>query len=54
MNFIRTTVIGGVLWERLGMEVLFGMAALFAAGSFVFAMTLPRLQGYNAQEKPAM
>jgi len=51
---IAIAVIGGVLWERLGMEALFGMAALFAAGSFIFAMTLPRPQGYNAQAKPAV
>lgn len=39
---IVIAIAGGVLWERLGMEVLFGMAAVFALGSFGFAMSLPK------------
>ena len=49
---IAIAVVGGVLWERLGMEVLFGMAALFAAGSFAFATTLPRPRPSGIQKKP--
>jgi len=32
---------GGLLWESLGIEVLFSMAALFGLGSFVFSLFLP-------------
>jgi predicted MFS family arabinose efflux permease len=32
---------GGVLWERLGIETLFSVAALLGIGSFVFSLTLP-------------
>lgn len=39
---IVIAVAGGLLWERLGMEVLFGLAALFGLGSTIFALTLPR------------
>ena len=39
---IVIAIAGGVLWERLGMEMLFGMAAVFALGSFSFALSLPR------------
>jgi predicted MFS family arabinose efflux permease len=39
---IVIAIAGGVLWERLGMEVLFGIAALFGLGSTIFALTLPR------------
>ncbi len=39
---IGIAVAGGLLWERLGMEVLFSTAALFAFGSFLFATTLPK------------
>lgn len=32
---------GGLLWESLGIEILFSMAALFGLGSFVFSLFLP-------------
>ena len=41
---IVIAIIGGVLWERLGMETLFTVAALFGAGSAVFSFTLPRVR----------
>jgi len=34
-------LLGGLLWERLGMELLFTSAAVFALGSLFFTMTLP-------------
>lgn len=39
---IVIAILGGVLWEHLGVEVLFSLAALFGAGSFLFSLTLPR------------
>jgi predicted MFS family arabinose efflux permease len=38
---ILIAVAGGLLWESLGLEVLFSMAALFGLGSFFFSMSLP-------------
>jgi predicted MFS family arabinose efflux permease len=35
---------GGFLWQGLGMEMLFSMAAVFGLGSFIFSCTLPRLK----------
>jgi MFS family permease len=32
---------GGLLWEKLGIEILFSMAALFGLGSFLFSIFLP-------------
>ncbi len=39
---IVIAVAGGLLWERLGMEVLFLTAAGFSVGSFVFSLSLPK------------
>lgn len=39
---IIIAIVGGVLWERLGMETLFTVAAIFGLGSAVFSFTLPR------------
>ncbi|MBN2510223.1 MAG: MFS transporter [Spirochaetales bacterium] len=38
---IIIAVAGGLLWERLGLETLFVIAALLGLGSFVFSLTLP-------------
>jgi predicted MFS family arabinose efflux permease len=35
---------GGLLWEALGVETLFSLAAVFGLGSFLFAFTLPKPQ----------
>jgi len=35
-------LLGGLLWERLGMEVLFTSAAVFGLGSLVFTLKLPK------------
>lgn len=34
-------LLGGLLWEQLGIELLFSAAALFGLGSLFFTMTLP-------------
>ncbi|MBF9018566.1 MULTISPECIES: MFS transporter [unclassified Oceanispirochaeta] len=34
-------LLGGLLWERLGMEILFSAAALFGIASLFYTMTLP-------------
>ena len=49
---IAIAVAGGLLWERLGMEVLFSVAGVFAIGSFFFALSLPKpvLQKNGAAE----
>lgn len=39
---IVIAVAGGLLWERLGMETLFSLAAVFGLGSLLFAGSLPR------------
>jgi MFS family permease len=48
---IAIAVAGGLLWERLGMEVLFSVAATFAVGSFLFASSLPKpaLRGHGVE-----
>lgn len=33
---------GGLLWDKLGTEVLFSLAAVFGLGSFIFSLTLPK------------
>ncbi len=38
---IIIAMLGGLLWEQLGIEMLFSIAALFGLGSFVFSLTLP-------------
>jgi predicted MFS family arabinose efflux permease len=38
---IAIAVLGGVLWQLLGIEILFSLAALFAMGSFIFSLFLP-------------
>ena len=48
---IVIAIVGGVLWERLGMETLFTVAALFGAGSALFSFTLPRARART--RKPA-
>ncbi len=35
-------LLGGLLWEQLGMEVLFTSAAIFGLGSLVFTLKLPK------------
>jgi len=35
-------LLGGLLWEQLGMEVLFTSAAVFGLGSLVFTLKLPK------------
>jgi MFS family permease len=39
---IVIAIAGGFLWEGLGMEVLFSSAAVFGAGSLIFATLLPK------------
>ena len=34
-------LLGGLLWERLGMEILFSAAAFFGIASLFYTMTLP-------------
>ena len=42
---IIIAIAGGLLWESLGIEILFSMAALFGLGSFVFSLFLPSESG---------
>ena len=44
---ILIAILGGVLWAKLGIEVLFSIAALFGFGSFLFSMTLPKDRIHN-------
>ncbi len=37
---IIIALLGGLLWEKIGMELLFSVAAFFAAGSFFFSLSL--------------
>jgi predicted MFS family arabinose efflux permease len=39
---ILIAIAGGVLWEHLGMEILFSTAALFGIASFIFSCTLEK------------
>ncbi len=39
---IMIAVLGGLLWQALGVEALFMLAAFFGVGSFVFALHLPK------------
>lgn len=38
---IVIAMLGGLLWETLGIEILFSLAALFGLGSFFYSLTLP-------------
>lgn len=48
---IIIAVLGGFLWEILGTEVLFSLAAVFAFGSFLFSLTLPKHEGFSIKEQ---
>jgi len=39
---ILIAIAGGLLWEHMGIEVLFTIAALFGLGSFFFSLTIPK------------
>ena len=45
---IGIAILGGFLWEVMGIEVLFSMAAAFGLGSFLFSLTLPAAGRRNA------
>jgi len=45
---IVIAILGGLLWKKLGMEMLFGIAGLFGLGSFLFSLTLPGRQKTGA------
>ena len=38
---IMIALLGGLLWEHLGLEMLFGVAAVLGTGSLIFTSTLP-------------
>jgi predicted MFS family arabinose efflux permease len=38
---IIIAMLGGLLWERLGVEILFSLAAFFGLGSLIFSFFLP-------------
>jgi MFS family permease len=42
---IIIALLGGLLWERMGIELLFTCAACFGLGAFVFSCSLPRPPG---------
>jgi len=44
---IAIAILGGVLWQHLGVEALFSLAALFGLGSFFFSLTLPKKASAN-------
>ena len=45
---IVIAIVGGVLWERLGMETLFSVAGLFGVASAIFSFTLPRRKPFRS------
>jgi predicted MFS family arabinose efflux permease len=47
---ILIAVAGGVVWQALGVEAVFSMAAVFALGSFIFSLTLPRIRPSKTAE----
>ena len=51
---IIIALLGGLLWEKVGMELLFSVAAFFAVGSFFFSMSLekPLRKGSVIQQRP--
>jgi predicted MFS family arabinose efflux permease len=42
---IIIALLGGLLWEKIGMELLFSVAAFFAVGSFFFSLSLEKPAG---------
>ncbi len=44
-------LLGGLLWERLGVEILFSAAALFGIFSFFFTLTLPDPKTSSSPER---
>jgi predicted MFS family arabinose efflux permease len=47
---ILIAVAGGAVWQRLGVEALFSLSALFAVGYFAFSISLPRPTGRALDE----
>lgn len=41
---IIIAMLGGFLWQHMGLEVLFTTAAIFGLGSFLFSRSLPKLK----------
>ncbi|MDT8297208.1 MAG: MFS transporter [Spirochaetaceae bacterium] len=41
---VAIALIGGVIWEALGVEILFITAAVMAVGNTLFAMTIPKIK----------
>jgi predicted MFS family arabinose efflux permease len=38
---IGIAILGGVFWQKIGIEGLFSLAAMFGIGAFLFSLTLP-------------
>ena len=41
---VGIALLGGVIWEYVGVETLFSLAALMAVGNTIFAITVPRVK----------
>ncbi|MEM9425059.1 MAG: MFS transporter, partial [Spirochaetota bacterium] len=53
LNHVVSVIIaifGGILWETLGLQYLFGTAAIFAMCSMIFCFSLP---GPRVMRRPA-
>lgn len=42
---VAIALVGGLIWESLGVELLFVLAALMAVGNTLFAISIPRIRG---------
>ncbi len=42
---VSIALVGGLIWESLGVELLFVLAALMAVGNTLFAVSIPRIRG---------
>jgi hypothetical protein len=47
---IVIALLGGLLWEKMGIELLFTCAACFSAGALVFSSMLPKPADRAANE----
>ena len=41
---VAIALLGGLVWEYVGVEILFSLAALMAVGNTIFAMTVPKVE----------
>ena len=47
--FILAALAGGMIWQKFGVGILFGFAAVMALANSAFALTIPRPGSYRKE-----